>query len=76
MLFYIKILLKMFIKVFIVILLIKRNNIILKLNNAYNISVIEIKTCKNIILIIIFFILYITKKLKAFKNRIFINLIN
>ena len=66
----------MFIKVFIAILSVKRNNIILKLNNAYNVFVIEIKTCKNIILTIIFFMLYITKKLKVFKNRTFINLLN
>ena len=58
----------MFIKVFIVISLIKRNNIILKLNNIYNVFIIKIKPYKNIILIIIFFILYITKKLKTFKN--------
>ena len=60
--------LKIFIKIFITILSVKRNNIILKLNNIYNVFVIKIKTCKSIILIIIFFILYITKKLKAFKN--------
>ena len=58
----------MFIKAFIAILSGKRNNIVLKLNNAYNVSVIKIKTYKNIILTIIFFILYITRKLKAFKN--------
>ena len=60
--------LKIFIKVFIATLLIKRNNVILKLNNVYNVFIIKIKTCKNIMLIIIFFILYIAKKLKAFKN--------
>ena len=60
--------LKMFIKIFIAILLIKRNNIILKLSNIYNVFIIEIKTCKSIMLIIIFFMLYITKKLKAFKD--------
>ena len=61
-------LLKMFIKIFIAILSVKRNNIILKLNNIYNVFVIKIKTYKSIILIIMFFILHIAKKLKAFKN--------
>ena len=58
----------MFIKVFIAISLIKRNNVILKLSNVYNVFVIKIKACKGIILIIIFFMLHIIKKLKVFKD--------